>query len=157
MRFLWVGAACAVLYSCALQHQVVVRDCARDQSYARGAREASQGRALDLGFSHSCSPASRVDAIAAYRDGYDSVKPHPAEETASAELATGENAPASVEASAVLRGPAATAWVCEVEANSKIFTGVGATRDEALGSAKSTCGSHFQASYCNKSDCKQSL
>jgi hypothetical protein len=34
---------------------------------------------------------------------------------------------------------------------------VGASREEALGSARSSCGSHLQASYCSKADCKQSL
>jgi hypothetical protein len=43
-----------------------------------------------------------------------------------------------------------------VEARSKVFTGTGGTRAEALGSARETCGSHFQASLCNKADCRQS-
>lgn len=55
------------------------------------------------------------------------------------------------------RDPAAAGWVCEVEARSKVFTGAGGTREEALGSARASCGSHFQASYCTKADCKQSL
>lgn len=56
------------------------------------------------------------------------------------------------------REPATISWACELEANAKVFTGVGLSRDEALHSARSTCGSHFQASYCTgKVDCKPLL
>ncbi len=57
----------------------------------------------------------------------------------------------------MLRELAAQAWVCEVEANSKIFTGVGASQQAAVHSAQSTCGSHFQASYCHHAECRQNL
>jgi hypothetical protein len=45
-------------------------------------------------------------------------------------------------------------WVCEVEASSKIFTGVGSSRDEAFRSARDTCAFHFQTSYCTRAECK---
>lgn len=46
------------------------------------------------------------------------------------------------------------AWVCEVESSSKVFTGVGSTRDEASVQARGSCSSHFQARSCAKAECK---
>jgi hypothetical protein len=161
MRLIWVGALCAVLFSCALQNQAELHECPRDSYFSRGAKDASLGRPLDLSFSPSCTSGSRVDAIAAYRDGFASQ--HPvlvmADQSEAAPAVPVGPAPAMDEAESppALRAPASPSWVCEVESNSKIFTGVGATREEALGSARATCGSHFQAAYCSKADCKQNL
>jgi ribosomal protein L16/L10AE len=50
-----------------------------------------------------------------------------------------------------------TAWVCEVEASQKIFTGMGVSQEEASKAAHTTCASHLQASYCRKTECKENL
>jgi len=52
----------------------------------------------------------------------------------------------------------APSWICEVEASSKVFTGVGQSESAALKAAQDTCGAHFQAKECSEfSECRQSL
>lgn len=53
--------------------------------------------------------------------------------------------------------PSSSAWVCEVEASEKIFTGIGSSKTDALDAALNTCASHLQASYCQKTECKTNL
>ncbi|HEY8279459.1 MAG TPA: hypothetical protein VIH99_07550 [Bdellovibrionota bacterium] len=96
-----------------------------------------------------CTPSTRAPAIAAYHEGFESGRSR--REKEKAEVGEGPHTDARE------RKPATLPWVCEVEASSKVFTGVGNTRDQALGSAMENCGSHFQASYCAEAECKQNL
>ena len=59
--------------------------------------------------------------------------------------------------SSVARMPVFPAWVCEVEASAKIFTGVGASAEEASRAAQKNCSTHFQASSCQQTECSRSL
>lgn len=159
MKFAWVGAFCVILLSsCALTRQSSLPRCSRDASFSRGAKDGVSGHNFEQAFLRSCSPESRGAARLAYREGFGAshVREEGKIKLEKIEV-TGEILPEIFSISSPLPESASIAWVCEVEANSKIFTGVGGTRDEALGSARSTCGSHFRASYCQKSDCRQNL
>lgn len=101
--------------------------CDEKASFARGIKDAQGGTAI----SSDCSGP----AAWAYRAGYDSRK---------------KRQPSS-------RNPAFPAWVCEVEASAKVFTGVGASADEASRAAQKTCSTHFQASSCLQTECTRSL
>lgn len=165
MKISWKIALCTLLVTgCAGTRQAAQVDCPRDFAMARGVKDATTGHKLSLSFLNSCTAESRADASAAYREGYASahpkhklVKDEPQVDTSDDE----DTSPLDLSGPVVLpppvREPSAVSWVCEVEANSRVFTGVGVTRDEALDSARATCGSHFQASYCTKSDCKQNM
>lgn len=151
MRLLRCLALCAALYSCAAQNVDLIPECSREAGLSRGARDAKAGRASDTGFLENCLPENRAAGIAAYREAFEAAaKTKRVKEDAESAITTAASLPPS-------RKPAAQSWVCEVEANSKIFTGSGASKAEALGAAKSTCVSHFQPSYCNESECKQNL
>lgn len=117
----------------------------------RGTRDGAAARQpQDLLFLDDCASGSSAAATQAYRDSFASARAKRMRELADAEAA----AKAAAEAKA--RG-AGAAWMCEVEASSKIFTGTGRSREEALGSARSTCGSHVEASYCSKAECKKTM
>jgi hypothetical protein len=104
--------------------------CDEKASFARGAKDAEAGAAF--------LPLCKGDGERAYREGYESRrKRRPS--TASGRL------------------PIFPAWVCEVEAESKVFTGVGASVEEARRSARDTCSTHFQASNCQQAECSHSL
>lgn len=150
MRFVRCLAVCAALFSCSAQNVVVLQECSREAGVARGARDGKAGRNADLSFLQNCSPENQSVASVAYREAFDAAKAR-RNKVESNELGS------AAMAAPVGREPAGQRWVCEVEANSKVFTGTGISRDEALGSAKSTCVSHFQASNCTQSECKQSL
>jgi hypothetical protein len=155
MRFLWCLALCLALFSCAAQKaSVPTQDCARDSSGARGSRDGKAGRLPDLSFLQYCATAeARGQALQAYREAFEAARPKRAKDHHEESLALpiGSLPP-------VGREPATPHnWVCEVEANSKVFTGSGPSKEEALGLARSTCVSHFQASNCADSECKQNL
>ena len=175
MKISWkIALWMPLLASCAAMRPSTLQNCSREAALAHGVKEGASSHKADLSFLPSCSPESRGAALAAYREGFKSgrssrirEKREPsAQETAEEgeEQSSGE-AEAPLDAATMaglllpgsLKEVAAVSWVCEVEAESKVFTGVGVTRDEALGSARATCGSHIQASNCTKADCKQNL
>jgi|GEM_PF-4468623 len=153
MRLLWSLAVCAALYSCAAQKgPSPQQDCTREAGALRGAKDGKNGRNPDLSFLQSCVEESRHVSLSAYRDAYESAKNKRIKEERE-ELV----APMAGPLLPVGRQPAMQSWVCEVEAGSKIFTGTGISKDEALGSAKSTCVSHYQPSNCTTAECRQNL
>lgn len=101
------------------------------------------GETSDTSFIYLCPSALSEDLQAAYKEGQESVR---AREPV-------KRAPARVTANR-RKTPL---WVCEVEASQKVFTGVGPDLAEATEAAKTSCSSHFRASYCRKAECKQSL
>ena len=150
-------ALCAVLFSCA-KKPLLQADCSAEQGRSRALKDVRSARGPDLSFLQGCSDESRNAALSAYRDSFEAAKARKGkgEPEADAEADTELEA---LKAPSVLpaREPATEAWVCEIEANSKIFTGTGISRDEALMLAKKTCGSHFTSSYCTESNCKKSM
>lgn len=116
--------------------------CQAKESYDRGARDAAQGLPANPDFIRFCKD-TQLGTLESYHNGYESQR------------RIAPVAPPAPLARPVLARK--NTWVCEVEASRKVFTGVGASQDEALRSAKDTCGSHFQASYCTQTECKQSL
>lgn len=119
--------------------------CDRAAAYERGKMDASGERAMDGNFIRSCGKEGRAGILQAYKEGYESIQKSQESDVAkkviSDELQTRQAAP--------------TTWVCEIEANSKVFTGMGATRVEASNSAKTVCGNYFDASLCQASECKR--
>jgi hypothetical protein len=155
MRFVWSLAVCLALYSCAAQKaSSPQQDCTREMGAARGAKDGKSGKVPDLSFLQACVEESRALSLSSYRDAFETAKAKRLKEEIEKESAA---APTAVTFTPAGRQPAAQNWVCEVEANSKIFTGTGISKDEALGSAKSTCVSHFQPSNCTSVECKQNL
>ncbi len=156
MKIAWICACSLIFFSaCAGLRQSTAIDCSREASQSRGVKDGASGHGPQLSFLHSCSIESRSSAQFAYREGFEEgrAQREPEFEKIESEIAF----PLTNLDPSPVRKPAADSWVCEVEAQSKVFTGIGGTRDEALVSARSNCGSHFQASSCNKADCKQSF
>lgn len=149
------------LAGCANNRPIAVEKCNRENSFTLGMRDGTSGRTPSYVFLNDCPPASRSSALSAYQEGFNAgrsrvkaLKISPEQERFEENGANLRVGPLPAEP---VRQPSNLSWVCEVEANSKIFTGVGLSREEALGSARATCGSHFEASYCEKADCKESL
>lgn len=149
-----IAICAAALNSCA-KKPMLQDDCNRETGQARGLKDGRAARGPDLSFLQGCTDEARASSLAAYRESYEAarakkVKGDEGEEVESAQ---------PLKPPAILPGrePAAESWVCEVEANSKVFTGTGLSREEALGLARGTCSSHFQASYCTESSCKKNL
>jgi len=165
MRFPRRIMLCAVLLSsCAGTRQAILVDCDRDTSLTRGIKDGASGHKARFGFTRSCTPETRAIAVASYTEGFEASRPRRAHAAKELEEVAPESEAEevgtldpTVPVPSTVRAPSTVAWECEIEANSKVFTGSGITRDEALGSARATCGSHFQAQYCTKSDCKQTL
>ncbi len=153
MRLVWSFAVCVALYSCAAQKaSSPQQDCTREMGAARGTKDGKAGKGPDLSFLQACVEESRAVSLSSYRDAFEAAKSKRVKEEKEEEAA-----PVAATLTPAGRQPAAQNWVCEVEANSKIFTGTGISKDEALGSAKSTCVSHFQPSNCTFAECKQNL
>jgi hypothetical protein len=158
----WGGVAIGIsvlLSGCAGITHSTLADCTREVALSRGMKDGAAGRKTYLQFTRSCTPATRDLAVAAYREGFELSRPkRKAGVTAQKEeVEDEEQAESELLLPSPVRAPSAISWVCEVEASSKVFTGVGVTQTQALGSARAHCGSHFQASYCTKSDCRQTL
>ena len=174
------GAVALLLSGCAASQLEISPRCYSEEAFSAGARDGAEGKKASFAFARQCPLDLRKEAIGAYRRGFEANRPRKKTvklqkdekeekedlEISDAEVELEENSPAqagepvSMPPTAVplpVRDPNGLSWVCEVEASSKIFTGVGVTKDEALGSAKANCGAHFQASYCTKADCKQNL
>lgn len=167
---LLAGALSGVLFGCAGVRHVTQAECPTEMAHARGLKDGGAGKKANISFLRSCTAETRALAVAAYREGYafTRAKHKVGKEDSALEVAdvadeeedsagTEEEASAPLTMPTPVREPSAVSWVCEVEAESKIFTGIGSTRDEAFASARSTCGSHFQASYCTKADCRQNM
>lgn len=155
MRFAWIGALSVVLLTgCAITRHSATNPCSREGSLARGQKDAAMGRSQETVFLKTCSQELRPSAQAAYREGFEAARAKRALSGKDEEMLTEIDGIPVLDSS---RAPASPSWVCEVEANSKVFTGVGVSREEATGSAKASCGSHMQASYCEKADCKQNM
>ncbi len=152
MRFFWCLAVCVALYSCSHKPAAPSTDCSRELGQSRGIRDGKSGKSPEIAFFQTCSDDSRAAAVGAYRDAYETARIKRSKEDAEAFLV-----PAAATLTAAGREPAAQSWVCEVEAGSKIFTGTGISKDEALGSAKATCVSHNHPSSCDSAECKQNL
>lgn len=135
--------AVIVISGCAVQPTSVSSIpaiCDEAKSLQRGKREAEAGQLPSLAAFKSCPAKEREAYHRAYKKGYESVKGN--SEALSVEKIS-LNAPSS--------------WVCEIEANSKVFTGVGYSQEEAMQSAKKTCGAHMQSSSCGATECRSSL
>lgn len=125
----WMAFALAVLLaSCATVKKT--NQCDEKVSYARGAKDAESGAAF--------APLCKGEAESAYREGFESRR---------------KRRPASL----TRRMPIVAGWVCEVEASSKIFTGVGSSAEEASRSAQATCSTHSQSDSCSQTECSRSL
>ncbi len=157
MSHFWSRAFALVLglalYSCAGQRPISSAECTRESGQARGLKDGKGARNPDLSFLQGCSDESRSAALSAYRDSYEAAKAKRVKE----ELEEAEAAALKPPAILPGREPAAAGWVCEVEASSKVFTGTGLSREEALSLARNTCVSHFQASICTESSCRKNL
>lgn len=164
----WIAAASLLLaFGCASTRQKAAPVCNEYGAYARGQRDGLASRNLEMSYLNSCPLMIREVLRASYRSGFevsraavkrnrDLEKQLPAEEEMEEEASVQPTAE-ELARLAPARDPASPSWICEVEASSKIFTGMGITREEALSSARSSCGSHLQASSCQNADCKQSL
>jgi hypothetical protein len=121
-------------------------ECTKKNARHRAQDDAFKSGAFDFAFLSLCPENSRDPLRAAYRDSFQRVR-----ERGSAAL--------TLEPSISLRSPAASepSWVCEVEGEHRVFTGVGVSRAEASSSARSTCGAHFSANACGPSDCSRGL
>lgn len=124
------SALVLLLASCAAVEKSNHGQCEEKASFARGAKDAELGAAFQ--------PLCQGEAESAYREGFESHK---------------KRRPAS----AARRIPIVPGWVCEVEASAKVFTGVGASAEEASRSAQATCSTHFQSSSCTQTECSRSL
>jgi hypothetical protein len=145
MKKIGVCALVLGLSACATVQQSEPDFCGSQQSFERGVQDARQGKSASHSFTEQCDPENISQLTKRYRQGYASEKSRQRQKAVKKEN------------EARFSSLAASAWICEVEAFAKVFTGVGASMDEALKSAKSSCGAHFQASSCNQSDCKKSL
>lgn len=131
-------------FSCAAWRTQPRPECAEAHAFQRGVSDATTGGAL--GLVESCPESDRARLQKSYRAGYESIQAHRLAERraiAAVERTTTETAKPT--------------WVCEVEASQKIFTGVGQSHDEAMRSARSNCGAHFQASSCQQAECSKKL
>jgi len=148
MRFFWSLAACLALYSCAAQKATLPQqDCTRELGMARGMKDGKAGKKPDFSFLQECFGEARNISLKAYKESFEGTKAKRNRDE--------ETSPVDSVLSPATREPANHNWVCEVEAYSKVFTGSGLSKEEALGSARSTCVSHFQASNCSDSDCRR--
>jgi hypothetical protein len=131
--------ASAILVSCASAPVRVSSSdgCDSKKSYTKGKKDAEQGLLPSIAAYRACGSEQRNLAIRAYKRGYEALSENGAlEETETQEI---------------------TAWVCEIEANAKVFTGVGISQEEAIQSAKKTCDSHMQSSSCGTTECRKNL
>lgn len=127
--------------------EVLSSACGKEISRRRGTDDGAHGRPRDMAFVNLC-PAKLKSAVAhSYREGFEGAKRNRRQEIVRQELA----------AVPLVRLPASPTWACEVEAASKVFTGVGSSMGEAAGAAKDACGAHFQAHACAQTECSQSL
>lgn len=150
MKKLGILALALGLSACASLPQGEPEFCEATQSYLRGQRDAQQGNPASTAFTGLCSEENISSALKQYREGYGAAR--------SAQRQKSLAAIEELEANRTLQSvPAAPAWVCEVEASAKVFTGVGGSLEEATRSAKDTCGAHFQSSSCTQTECKQNL
>jgi hypothetical protein len=141
------------LFSCASK-PVQNMECSIELARKFALRDARNGERLDLSFLQGCSAETRSAALEAYKESYEASKRKRAKEKSAQSVGDESlSAPSIVP----IREPEQESWVCEIEANAKIFTGTGLSRDEALSLAKKTCGSYFAASSCTESNCKKSL
>jgi hypothetical protein len=153
MRKIWIAVVLACS-ACATvpppPAPVVSAACGKDASRRRGADDAAEGRGRDSAYLRLCPPTERDAFLRAYREGFEAAKKlkHREVEVARPEVLT---------TPAIARLPASPTWACEVEAASRVFTGVGMSEGEAAVAAKDACGAHFQTSSCGQTDCKKTL
>jgi len=148
MRKIGVVALVFALSSCATVRQPQAISCDGKQSYQEGFSDGERSQSLRRDFGEHCTAESKPLAVKRYREGFaegrGKLKPEPAQVT-------------KERPNRVIQTIPSDAWICEVEASSKIFTGVGHSLAEARISAQNSCGAHFRASSCQQSECKQSL
>lgn len=149
----WAIALCTLVVSGCARMRANSTTCTRDAAYMQGTRDASAGSSKEDEFQISCTVSTKDIARKAYREGFNATRAKHRAKNKTSEFDAEEALLDLPET----RTPAGEEWICEVEASSKIFTGMGGNRDEALKSARSSCGSHLQASSCEKADCKKSL
>jgi hypothetical protein len=152
-RFGALGLVCATLFSCVTAPVAELpAHCDPQKAFRRGVEDGEANTTLDAKFFQSC-PDDQLPVIKKrYRNGYVLGKAR-----AKARQKNGKATKAAPN-EAVAKESSAPSWVCEVEASSKVFTGVGQSEAEALKGAQDTCGAHFQAKECSENlDCRQSL
>lgn len=145
---LWLVLAAAALAGCATGRGRVVDDCSRRAAFQRGVGDGTLARSPGYGPPGACSAEASL-LRQAYREGYESVR--------SRRLGAGRGPAGGRVADGYGLPSSRKAWVCEVEASEKIFTGIGTSQEEAYTLAHSTCSAHFQSSYCQKTECKANL
>lgn len=137
------------LSACATVRKAELESCGNLESYNRGVSDAEQGIPASTAFARLCTSETMASGIKKYREGFAQGRTNLKMRAAAANEAS---------ANRVLQTlPSSPAWVCEVEASAKVFTGVGGSLEEATRSAKDTCGAHFQSSSCQQAECKQNL
>lgn len=156
-----IGFVCLafLLSACATVHQEEPQLCREGHSvYLKGLRDGEAGKAPDEASFSLCSEAERAALQRHYRDGY--AWGHSQHRDQQTPAVTGELIvkPQDIASgNRVVQAIPTSPWVCEVVASAKVFTGFGNSRDEAVSSAKESCGAHFQASRCGRMECKKSL
>lgn len=151
MKKLMVAAALCLSSCASTPHpaaKIVSAYCAKDVSRHRGLHDAEEGRSRDSSFLKLCPEGEREAYLRSYREGFEAGRRQRHREMARPEVLT---------TPAIARFPASPSWACEVEASSKVFTGVGISEGEAASAAKEACGVHFQATACGAVECKKSL
>ncbi|RYZ93930.1 MAG: hypothetical protein EOP11_27120 [Proteobacteria bacterium] len=150
MKRLWcfLGLALSACASVPAPPAAVLSNaCGKEISRRRGADDGAHGRPRDMAFVRLCPMNVREAVAHGYREGFEGARRTRRLEIVRQELA----------AAPVVRLPASPTWACEVEAASKVFTGIGSSLSEAAGAAKDACGAHFQAHTCEQTECQQSL
>lgn len=150
-----VLALVAVVTSCA-RHPSVGRDeyslCENQKAFRLGVEDGEEGQQMRVTKLKDCGESAYPALAKRYRNGYELGK---ARAKAKREQ-TSTPVPMLEARKKDLDQP--PSWICEVEASSKIFTGVGQSEGGALKEAQDNCGAHFQAKECSESsECRQSL
>jgi len=149
MRKVWLLLLALSLSACATVRKAELVPCGNAESYERGLTDALQGIPASTAFTQLCTSETIAVSVKKYKEGF-------AHGRANRKARAAATSEANV-SRALQTLPSSPAWICEVEASAKVFTGVGGSLEEATRSAKDTCGAHFQSSSCQQTECKQNL
>ena len=157
-NFVSIFALLALMVSCA-RHPSVLQDrstgiCENQRAFRLGVEDGEEGQQRQLPLLKDCEESDRPALMKRYRNGFELGGARAKSKRKSSELPV----PMLESKSKKDMDQTPPSWICEVEASSKVFTGVGQSEVGALKAARDNCGAHFQAKECSEfSECRQSL
>lgn len=138
--------SCSTMDMAAMQQQYKQEVCNREKGFEMGRNDAEEGKRMDSSFAGVCDPQDRRDAMAGYREGFESISNQQG----------GDGVVVKVPGIDIRvgNGQQQKSWACEISVFGDTFSGFADSRGRASAEAREKCSAKHNSIHCQHVECR---